>query len=171
MKNNNVIKNESTTQLMLKQAMVAALYAVLTWALPALAYGPIQFRLSEIMTLLAFFNPSYIIGLTIGCAIANIPSSLGPIDMVVGTLASFLALTAMSRIKNIWIASLMPALFSILIGLEILAISDTEVNFVLITLQIMFSEFVIVTLAGVPLFKVLLRYDAFRSVVGIKRGI
>ncbi|MDD7183948.1 QueT transporter family protein, partial [Peptostreptococcus porci] len=58
-----------------KQAMVAALYAVLTWAIPSLSYGPIQFRVSEIMTLLAFYNPQYVIGLTVGCAIANLFSS------------------------------------------------------------------------------------------------
>ena len=37
------------------------MYAVLTMALPA--YGPLQFRLSEIMTLLAYYNPFYIIPL------------------------------------------------------------------------------------------------------------
>ena len=104
-------------KVLVRQAMIAAIYAVLTWMIPSLSYGPIQFRISEVMTLLAFFNPEYIVGLTVGCAISNLLSSLGMIDVVVGTLASFLALTAMSKIKNIWIASLMPAGFSILIGL------------------------------------------------------
>ena len=78
-----------------RQAIVAALYAVLTWAIPALSYGPIQFRLSEVMTLLAFFNPQYVVGLTVGCALSNIISSLGMIDIVVGTFATFCAVTAM----------------------------------------------------------------------------
>lgn len=148
-----------------RQALIAALYAALTWAIPNLSYGPIQFRVSEVMTLLAFFNPVHIIGLTIGCAIANLFSTLGMIDVVVGTLASFLALYSMSKIKNIWIASLMPALFSILIGLEIMLISPEPVAVVPITLQIMFSEFVIVTLLGVPLFKILEKNTLFNEVV------
>jgi len=126
-------------KLLVRQAMIAAIYAVLTWMIPSLSYGPIQFRISEVMTLLAFFNPEYIVGLTVGCAISNLLSSLGMIDVVVGTLASFLALTAMSKIKNIWIASLMPAVFSVLIGLEIVFISPEPVSFIVVTAQIMLS--------------------------------
>ncbi len=37
-------------------AIVAALYAVLTLAIAPIAYGAIQFRLSEVMTLLAFYD-------------------------------------------------------------------------------------------------------------------
>lgn len=153
------------SSMLTKQAIVAALYAVLTWALPALSYGPIQFRVSEVMTLLAFFNPVYIWGLTVGCALANLLSSYGFVDVIVGTFASFCALYAMSRIKNIWIASLMPALFSVFIGLEILLLSDSEVNFWLITLQIMFSELVIVSVVGVPLFKILMKNKSFQDFV------
>ncbi|WAW14953.1 QueT transporter family protein [Peptostreptococcus equinus] len=148
-----------------RQAIVAALYAIMTIAVPALSYGPIQFRLSEILTLLAFFNPEYIVGLTLGCAIANIFSSLGAIDIVVGTLASFLALTAMSKIKNIWIASLMPAIFSILIGLEIVLISPVPLSFFVITAQIMLSELIIVTILGVPIFKTLMKNKDFYRLI------
>ena len=63
----------------------------------------------------------------------------------------------MRKIKNVWIASLMPALFSIFIGLEIYILSGQEVSFWLISAQIMFSQFVIVTLLGVPLFRRLLK--------------
>lgn len=148
-----------------KQAMVAALYAVLTWAIPSLSYGPIQFRVSEIMTLLAFYNPQYVIGLTVGCAIANLFSSLGTIDIFVGTLASFLALFAMSKIKNIWIASLMPALSAIIIGAEIVLVSPEPVSYFLITGQIMISELIIVTGCGVVLFKILEKNKQFSKVV------
>ena len=148
-----------------KQAMVAALYAVLTWAIPSLSYGPIQFRVSEIMTLLAFYNPQYVIGLTVGCAIANLFSSLGAIDIFVGTLASFLALFAMSKIKNIWIASLMPALSAIIIGAEIVLVSPEPVSYFLITRQIMISELIIVTGCGVVLFKILEKNKQFSRVV------
>lgn len=144
-----------TTSLMARQAIVAALYAVLTWALPMLAYGPIQFRLSEVMTLLAFISPEYIIGLTIGCAISNIFSSYGLLDVVIGSFASFLAAYTMSRMKNIWIASLMPALFSILIGIEIYLYTGVWETFYLVTLQIMASEVGVVTIIGVPLYKLL----------------
>lgn len=144
-----------------KQAMVAAIYAVITWALQAVAYGPLQFRVSEVMTLLAFYNPQYILGLTVGCAIANIFSSFGFIDVVVGTFASFVALVAMSKIKNIWIASLMPALSAVIIAAEIVFVSPEPISFYLITAQIAASQFIVVTILGVPLFKYVLEKNEF----------
>lgn len=140
---------------LVRGAMVAALYAVLTLTLPA--YGPLQFRLSEIMTLLAFYNPFYIIPLTLGCAIANIASPFGIIDVIFGSLASFLALTAMSKTKNIYLASIWPAFFSIIIGLEIMFLSTEPINFFLVTGQIMLSEFVVVTIIGVPVIKAFMK--------------
>lgn len=137
--------------------VVAALYAVLTLALPAFSYGPIQFRLSEVMTLLAFIDPFYIVPLTIGCAIANLGSPFGIIDVFAGSLASFLALYAMSKTRNLFIASLWPTVFSFIIGLEILALSKEPVNFFLITGQIMISEFIVVTIIGIPFFKAIMK--------------
>lgn len=133
--------------------VVAALYAVLTLALPSLAYGPIQFRLSEVMTLLAFIDPFYILPLTLGCAIANLGSPFGIVDVLVGSLASFLALYSMSKTKNLFVASLWPTVFCFIIGLEILVLSKEPINFFLLTGQIMMSEFIVVTIIGVPFLK------------------
>ena len=52
--------------------LVAAIYAALTLVIAPLSFGPIQFRISEIMVLLAFINPIYILGLTLGCLLANL---------------------------------------------------------------------------------------------------
>lgn len=160
----NIFKNK---KVLVTQAMIAALYAALTWAIPSLSYGPIQFRVSEILTLLAFFNPQYVVGLTVGCAIANIFSSLGIIDIFVGTLASFLALFAMTKIKNIWIASLMPALSAVLIGFEIVLVSPNPsiISFFVITGQIMISQLIVVTVIGVPVFKALMKNNEFSKLV------
>ena len=135
--------------------VLAALYALLTYALPSLAYGPIQFRLSEVMTLLAFIDPFYILPLTLGCALANLGSPFGMIDVIVGSFASFLALYFMSRTRNIFLASLWPTFFSFIIGLEILILSNEPINFFLVTGQIMISEFIVVTLIGIPFLKII----------------
>lgn len=145
------------TNKLVRGAAVAAIYAILTLTLPA--YGPLQFRLSEIMTLLAYFNPFYIVPLTLGCAIANIFSPFGIIDVIFGSLASFLALSAMSKTKNIYLASLWPSFFSFIVGLEIMFLSTEPVNFFLVTGQIMLSEFVVVTIIGVPIMKFLSKHE------------
>lgn len=144
-----------TANKLVKIGVIAALYAVLTYTLPALAYGPIQFRLSEIMTLLAFIDPFYILPLTLGCAIANLASPFGIVDVVFGSLASFLALYSMSKTKYLFIASLWPTFFCFIIGLEIFFLSEEPINFFLVTGQIMLSEFIVVSIIGVLFYKLI----------------
>ena len=48
--NNNRIRNLTVS------AVVAAIYVILTLGIAPISYGPIQFRVSEILNLLAFFN-------------------------------------------------------------------------------------------------------------------
>ncbi|EHJ52982.1 QueT transporter family protein [Streptococcus macacae] len=78
-------------------ALVAAIYVVLTAMPPlnAISYGAYQFRISEMMNFLAFYNRKYIIGVTLGCMIANAisPQSLGLIDVIVGGGSTLVFLT------------------------------------------------------------------------------
>lgn len=74
-----------TTRDLVEIALVAAIYVVLTITPPlnAISYGAYQFRISETLNFLAFFNRKYIISLTLGCMIANF-FSFGLIDVFVG---------------------------------------------------------------------------------------
>ncbi|GGE37947.1 QueT transporter family protein [Streptococcus himalayensis] len=74
-----------TVRDMAQIAIVAAIYVVLTLTPPlnAMSYGAYQFRLSEMMNFTAFYKPKYIIGVTLGCVIANF-FSFGLIDVFVG---------------------------------------------------------------------------------------
>lgn len=80
-------------------AMIAAIYAALTLVcilfLGGLAWGPVQFRISEAACVLALFTPDAIPGLTLGCIIANVANialsgtgMLGMLDVVFGSLAT-----------------------------------------------------------------------------------
>lgn len=75
-------------------AIVTAIYIVLTVTPPfnAISYGAYQFRISEMMNFLAFFNRKYIIAVTIGVMIANF-FTYGMIDVVVGGLSTLVFLT------------------------------------------------------------------------------
>lgn len=91
-----------------KMAMIgatAAIYAVLTVAMAPISYGAVQLRLSEVMTLLAFVDPVFIPGLVLGNFIANLFSPFGLPDVVFGTLATFIAVFMMSKMKSMFIAS------------------------------------------------------------------
>lgn len=125
------MKTKSTVYIV-QAAVIAALYAVLTilqnTLLPGTASAAVQFRVSEVLTILAVFTPAAIPGLTVGCVIANISSlsTLGPYDMIFGSLASFLAAVLMYLLRNKRLfklpvaAALMPALANgIIVGFEI----------------------------------------------------
>ena len=99
-------------QSLLMNAVIAAVYAVLTIGLSPISYGPIQVRLSECMVLLAFYNRKWISGLTIGCLLANLNSPFGVTDMVVGTTATLVSLLLMRFAPNVFTASLAPVLIN-----------------------------------------------------------
>jgi len=67
------------------------MYAVMTLAIPAISYGPFQFRAAESLTLLPILFSEAVAGLTIGCLIANVFSPYGWYDMVFGTAATLIA--------------------------------------------------------------------------------
>ena len=98
-------------------ALIAAVYAVLTMLLPA--YGEIQMRVSEAMTVLPFLFPAAVPGLVVGCFIANLFSPYS-LDIVFGTLATLLACILTRHMPNRWLAPLPPVLCNALIvGAEI----------------------------------------------------
>lgn len=111
--------------------LLAALYVALTYAqnflLPGTTSMAIQFRASEALCVMAFYSPSAIWGLTVGCLLFNISNAGAlPLDWLVGTLATFLAtgamyLTRKITLKNIpFLGLLMPAIFNaLLVGWEL----------------------------------------------------
>lgn len=153
------------TNYLVKSAGVAALYAVLTLLLPVASYGPIQFRFSEILVLLVFYNKRFIPGLILGCALANLFSPMMLFDVVFGTLSSYIAFKLMQRAKNLYIASIFPVLLVSVpaIGTWIYLASD-EVFFLLL-MQFMLSEFVMVSIIGVMIFKALEKNEGFMSYI------
>ena len=75
-----------------KVAVIAAVYAAVTIAIAPIAFGPIQFRISDALMpipYLPYFGLAGVIGLTLGTLIANILSPYGLIDMILGSIANF----------------------------------------------------------------------------------
>ncbi|WP_343342563.1 QueT transporter family protein [Terrisporobacter petrolearius] len=140
--------------------LIAALYAVITLALGFISYGQIQFRISEILMFLPLFGKEYIIALTLGCFLANVVGPFGVPDIIFGTLAtlisSILVYYTPKLIKNnkytLFIASLWPTIINaLIIGWELYKFFG--VPFVLGFIQVGFGEFVVVTIVGLPVFK------------------
>ena len=99
------MKKLNTRQIALN-GIVAGLYAAITILTASFAYGNIQFRISEALMMLLLFEPGLTIGLTIGCLIANLFSTVSVLDIVIGTAATLLACLLTTRIKKPWLAPL-----------------------------------------------------------------
>ena len=84
-------QTKSLTVLLCRAGVTAALYAGLTIAFGSLAYGPLQIRPAEALCVLPLFFPETIFGLFVGCAMANLLSGYGAIDIVLGSIATLVA--------------------------------------------------------------------------------
>ncbi|HLQ74845.1 MAG TPA: QueT transporter family protein [Alloiococcus sp.] len=86
-------------------AMVAALYAVITLIFPS--FTAFQFRLSEIFAHLPVFDKRYAPGLVLGVVVANLASPFALFDVTFGTLHTVVSLILMlvltKGIKNIYL--------------------------------------------------------------------
>lgn len=81
-----------TTKDLAKMAMVASLYAVITVFLAPFSFGAIQLRVAEMFNFMALYNKRYVWAVTLGCALANLASPNGMIDVVVGSVCTFFVL-------------------------------------------------------------------------------
>lgn len=131
--------------------MIGALYAVVTLAVAPLGFGPVQFRFSELLVLLVCIDRRYSWGLILGCAVANCFSPLGIADVFAGSFATACSVWAMAKTKKLWIATLWPTFFCFIIGLEWNLLFGYP--FLWTTATIMLGEFGVVTIAGYPLFR------------------
>ncbi|MDD2534507.1 MAG: QueT transporter family protein [Eubacteriales bacterium] len=163
-------------------AIIAAAYIILTYPFASLSFGPIQFRLSEALTVLAALTPSAIPGLFLGCLLTNTffnPSPLGPIDIVFGSLATLVAATLtwylarrLQKYAKAWhmIFVLMPAVVinALVVGTYLpFLIPEMETSWAIIggfILSIGLSEAVVVYLIGWPLLLGLIRTKIIKSV-------
>lgn len=120
-----------TTRKLTACAVLAALYAALTLLLAPIAYGNVQMRVSEALTVLPFLAPYTGAGLFVGCLIANLlsPFGINPLDVVFGSLATLLAAWLTSRCKSRWLAPLPPVLVNAVVIGGVLAYTSAPENF------------------------------------------
>ncbi|MBQ7902955.1 MAG: QueT transporter family protein [Oscillospiraceae bacterium] len=131
-----------------KQAMIAALYTVISLVMAPIAFGSVQARVSEALTLLPVFGISNIWGVTVGCFLTNLvglatgANILGSLDIVFGTAATFAAalltyLFRNIRFKGLPILSALPPVIinAIVVGWELCIMINGEFHPVIFAAQ------------------------------------
>lgn len=146
--------------------IIAALYVVLTLPFGQLAFGPIQFRLAELLTLLPFFSPWAIAGVTLGCLISNLLFST-VWDVVFGTLATLIAAYFTYKSRHLLIAPVWPILFNGWIIGTMLTFMMGEFQWIpwlMMVAEIAISEFIVCFGLGIPFMKYFKKYNLQRFI-------
>lgn len=155
------MKEKISTKQVAFCGILAAIYAALTIATAAFAYGPIQFRLAEALCILPFFLPFSTWGLFIGCVIANLFSTVSALDIVIGSLATLLGCLMTSRVKNPYLAPLPTiACNTVLVGAMLAWVYMPEnllLGFATMGGQVLIGEAAVLYVLGLPLLLVLRR--------------
>ena len=149
-------------QFLAQAAMIAAIYVVLTLVFAPFAYGEVQVRLSEALTILPVFTPAAIPGLFVGCLLSNILGGcIGP-DIIFGSLATLIGavFTYMLRSQNRFLAPLPPILSNALIVPFVLRFGyqvPLPIPFMMLTVGI--GEVISCGVLGMILYMALYRYN------------
>lgn len=142
--------------------MIAALYVVLTLLANALGLAnyAIQVRFSEALTILPFFTPAAIPGLTIGCLLSNLLTGCMPLDILFGSLATLLGAVGTYLLrKRQWMAPLPPILANTVIVPFVLAyVYQFEGSIPYFMLTVGIGEILSCGVLGMILMGVLMKY-------------
>ncbi len=105
--------NKSTQHLALN-AIVSALYVVLTLPFGSIANNNfIQVRPAEALTVLPALIPSVSVGLAVGCAISNILSAFGLVDIALGSVVTLVAGLLTAKVcKKSYLAPIPPTVLN-----------------------------------------------------------
>ncbi|MDR3314243.1 MAG: QueT transporter family protein [Oscillospiraceae bacterium] len=164
-------KSQTTTHkkilFLVQAAIIAALYAGLTFAAAPISYGSFQFRISEALTILPALTPAAIPGLALGCVIANFGSPLGLVDVLAGSAATLAAATLTYLLRKVmlkgWpvLAPLPPVLLNgLVVGAELACLNGdllalrnfTWAAYAAAGFSVAFGELVVCYVAGLPLY-------------------
>lgn len=147
-------------------AVIAALYVVLTLVANALGLAnyAIQVRFSEALTILPFFTPAAIPGLTIGCILSNLLTGCLPLDVIFGSLATLLGAlgTYFLRKSTKWLAPVCPIIANTLIVPFVLAyVYRFEGSIPYFMLTVGLGEVISCGVLGLILLNVLQKYQKY----------
>lgn len=162
----NQSKSKKSIRFVVFNGIIAALYVVLTYMLAPISYGPVQARVSEVLTIFPIFSGATISGVALGCVISNIinPENLGPVDIIGGTLATVIAgvFSYLIGKKNKWLGIIPPIVANgLIVGgyLPFLLVdpgSTVTVQTVLFTmLTVAAGEAAVMAVLGLPLIAVI----------------
>lgn len=168
------MKNQSKgTLYVVYAALIAAIYVVLCLVFQPISFSSIQARIAEALTILPYFTPAAIPGVTIGCLLSNIIAGCNIFDIVFGTLATLIgAYGSYALRKYKYLVPLPPIVANIIIIPFVLRFAYGEATpIVLLMASVGIGEIISAGLIGMVLLFALERYSGllFNPVIASKR--
>ena len=153
--------HQSKALFLAQAAMIAAIYVVLTVLGASLAFGEVQIRFSEALTILPAFTPAGIPGVFLGCLISNILGGAIRPDIIFGSLATLIGavFTWLLRNQSRYLAPLPPIAANAVVVPFILKFGyqvPLPIPFMMLTVGI--GEVISCGILGMFLYSVLNRY-------------
>ena len=160
-----------TTRQIALNGVVAGLYAAITILTASFAYGNIQFRIADALCVLVVLEPSLTVGLTLGCLIANLFSTVSALDIIVGTAATLLACLLTRYIKNTWLLPLPTILCNMLmVGAMLSALYMPAGEFwkglAVFGAEVGTGEAVVLYILGIPLYQFIRKTGLMDKLLG-----
>lgn len=153
------MKNEKVLFLT-QAALIAAIYVVLCVVFAPISYGEIQVRIAEALVILPYFTPAAIPGLFIGCFLSNMIGGSILVDMVFGSIATFLGALGSYYLRRSRILVLLPPIIANTLIVPFVLYYGYGVNlpipFMMLTVGV--GEVIAVAVLGSVLLNVLARY-------------
>lgn len=141
-----------------RNAIVAAIYFLLTFATASIGSGVIQIRIAEALVLLCFFRRDFVFGITLGCLLSNLFSPIFPWDLLIGTAATLVSCLLVSFCKHLLLSAFIPVIINAFaVGSEFAFIASNEYAFWPSVGFIAIGEFISVCVIGYLLFHFFLR--------------
>lgn len=138
--------------------VVAALYAAVTWSLQPLSYGPLQFRVSEILKSLVIWEPHLIAAFVIGNFLSNLFSPFaGPWELVFMPVANLVGASLCYVVgrRSPWAGAAVYALV-IAAAVSLMLSVLIKVRFGILFPGLLASEAILIV-GGVPVMRAVLR--------------
>ena len=153
-------------------AIYAALYAALVVALGPFSYGPLQIRVADaLLAVIPLLGIAGVLGHTLGVFVANLFSTLGPIDLL-NTIPSFVMAFVVyyvyKRAKNDYTVIGTCVAYSIVIGITVGWMLSYVFSLPLLPTigYVALGNIIASVLIGWPIFKLLKRTGVFQRWLG-----
>ena len=142
-------------QTLIINALIAALYFVITWLVAPFGFTHIQFRLSELFNHFIVFNKKFFFGIVGGVFLANLFLSPMKVDLIFGLAHSVISLLITmlisryikSKITLMWINSIVFSFNMFIIAYMLKVYLQVDLSFMFIWGTSAISEFITMAIA------------------------